>query len=78
MKEFTLNRKAYEKVRKMDHYTMAEFFKDAFMRGYAEGKKTSLQKDELRAAIMDVKGVGEKKAEDIVQAIEQAKKRKGY
>lgn len=78
MKEFTLNRKVYEKARKMDHHTMAEFFKDAFMRGYAEGKKTSLQKDELRAAIMGVKGVGEKKAEDIVQAIEQAKKRKGH
>ncbi len=78
MKEFTLNRKAYEKVRKMDHHTMAEFFKDAFMRGYAEGKKSSLPKDELRTAIMGVKGVGEKKAEDIVQAIDQAEKRKGH
>lgn len=77
MKEFTLNRKAYEKVRKMDHHTMAEFFKDAFMRGYVEGKKLSLPKDDLRAAIMGVKGVGEKKAEEIMQAIDQAEKRKG-
>lgn len=44
MKEFTLNRKVYEKVRKMDHHTMAEFFKDAFMRGYAEGKNYYCQK----------------------------------
>ena len=78
MKEFTLNRKVYEKVRKMDHHTMAEFFKDAFMRGYAEGKKSSLLKDELRTAIMSVKGMGEKKAKDIVQVIDQAEKRKGH
>ena len=58
----------------MDHHTMAEFFKDAFMRGYAEGKKSSLPKDELRTTIMGIKGVGEKKAEDIVQAIDQAEK----
>jgi DNA polymerase/3'-5' exonuclease PolX len=77
VKEFTLNRKTYEKVRKMDHHTMADFFKDAFMKGYAEGKKSSLPKDELRTAIMGVKGVGEKKAEDIVQAIDQAERRGG-
>lgn len=77
MKEFTLNRKVYEKVRKMDHHTMAEFFKDAFMRGYAEGKKLLLPKDEMKTAIMGVKGVGEKKAMDIMQAIDQAEKRKG-
>ena len=77
MKEFTLNRKVYEKARKMDHHTMAEFFKDAFMRGYAEGKKTSLQKDELRAAIMGVKGVGEKKPRTLCRQSNRLKRERG-
>lgn len=72
-----LNRKGYQKIRKMDHKTMTEFFKDVFMRGYADGKKSALPKDDLKAAVLSVKGVGEKKAEEIMQAIDQAEKRTG-
>ncbi len=69
MKEYTINRKVYDKVRKMDHKEMTEFFKNTYAEGYAAGKKFVLSNANMKSVILGVKGVGEKKADEIMQAI---------
>lgn len=74
-----INRKEYDRIRKMDHGQMSGFVEGVYQKGYAAGKKDAegLSETEIRNAIMGVKGVGEKKADDIMQAIIAADKEKG-
>ncbi len=53
---------------------MGNFCNRIYQRGYETGKKASagLSEAELREIILGVKGIGEKKAEDIVQALKSA------
>ncbi len=71
MKQYELNRKEYKEVKKMDHGQMSDFCSRIYQRGYEAGKKesTGLSEMELRETVLGVKGIGEKKAEDIVQAL---------
>lgn len=71
MRKYELNRKAYKDVKKMDHGQMSAFCEDLYKRGYEAGKKESagLSEAELREVVLGVKGIGEKKAEDIVQTL---------
>lgn len=69
MKEYTINRKVYDKVRKMDHKEMTEFFKKTYSEGYAAGKQSTISNVDMKNIILGVKGVGEKKADEILQAI---------
>lgn len=71
MKQYELNRKEYNKVRKMDHGQMSDFCSRIYQRGYDAGKKESagFSEAELREVVLGVKGIGEKKAEDIVQTL---------
>ncbi|MCM1102000.1 MAG: hypothetical protein NC398_11520 [Acetatifactor muris] len=74
MKQYELNRKEYKEVKKMDHGQMSDFCNRIYQRGHEAGKKESagLSEAELRKAVLRVKGIGEKKAEDIVQALTAA------
>lgn len=81
MKQYELNRKEYKEVRKMDHGQMSDLCSRIYQKGYEAGKKDSagLSEAGLRKVVLEVKGIGEKKAEDIVQALIAARKerRKG-
>jgi 3-methyladenine DNA glycosylase/8-oxoguanine DNA glycosylase len=79
MGQYELNRKMYKDIRKMDHGQMDAFCKSLYKSGYELGKKEAegLSESEIRAAILSVKGIGEKKADDIMQAIISADKEKG-
>ena len=74
MKQYELNRKAYKDVKKMDHGQMSAFCKGLYMRGYEAGMNEAegLSESEVMQAILQVKGIGEKKANDIVKALTQA------
>lgn len=65
MKQYTLNRKTYKDVKRMDH-----------QQGHADGMKDAegLTEDEVREVILGVKGIGPKKAENIVSALTAAQK----
>ena len=71
MRKCELNRKTYKDVKKMDHGQMSDFCSRIYQRGYEAGKKESagLSEAELREVVLGVKGIGEKKAEDIVQTL---------
>ena len=70
VKQYTLNRKTYKDVKKMDHQQMDQFCQNADGMKDAEG----LTESEVRDVILGVKGIGPKKAEDIVKALTEAQK----
>lgn len=78
MRTYELNRKTYKAVKKMDHEQMRLFCEGLYMRGYEAGKQETeeLSDEEIVQAILQVKGIGEKKAGDIVAALEMSKKKR--
>ena len=79
VKTYELNRKTYKDVKKMDHGHMSDFCREIYQSGYEEGKKAAegLSEDDIRRIILEVKGIGEKKAEDIVLALKAAQNGRG-
>lgn len=78
MKTYELNRKTYKDVKKMDHGQMSEFCKDLYKKGYEAGKQEAcgLSDKEITQAILQVQGIGEKRANDIMQVLNLTKGRK--
>lgn len=79
MKQFELNRKTYKDIKKMDHAEMSRFCTNVYNRGYVAGANAAkgLSPEETKEAILSVKGIGEKKAADIIEALLKADKEKG-
>lgn len=63
-------------VKKMDHQQMDQFCQNLYKAGHADGMKDAegLAESEVRDVILGVKGIGPKKAEDIVKALTEAQK----
>ena len=80
MKQYTLNRKTYKDVKRMDHQQMDAFCKNLYKAGHADGMKDAegLTEDEVREVILGVNGIGPKKAEDIVNALTAAQRERSY
>lgn len=68
---FKLNRKKYIELKKMDHGEMAEFINEVYNKGYEDGKKENepLTSESIKAAIIEIKGIGEGKAAAIADAL---------
>ena len=64
-------RKENYEIKKMDHGQMSRFCQNLYAKGYATGKKDAegLTEQEIRETILSMKGIGEKKAGNIMQAI---------
>lgn len=75
VKAYELNRKMYDKVKKIDHGQMKAFCEGLYTRGFEAGKRESegLSDEEVKQALLMVKGIGEKKACDIVTVLTRAK-----
>lgn len=76
VKVYELNRKTYDKVKKMDHGQMKSFCENLYMRGFEEGRREyeGLSNEEIRKILLQVNGIGEKKAHDVAVALELAKR----
>lgn len=72
-KSFELNRKVYQSVKKMDHNQMNNFMQNMYDSGFKDGQASvpGLDISLIKKALLNVKGIGEKKASDIVVAIEK-------
>ncbi len=79
MRTYELNRKMYDKVRKMDHGQMKSFCEALYTRGFEAGKREAerLSGEEVKQALLQVKGIGEKKACDIAAALTRTKEGRG-
>ncbi len=75
MKRGDFNRKLYDRVRKMDHRQMQEFFKQVFDSGYADGVKDASEKRQvpeligLEEKLQEIRGIGGAKARAICEAV---------
>lgn len=74
IKGFLLNRKQYERIRKMDHCQMTLWAESLYKSGYADGKKAAegLTASEISDTLLAVKGLGEKRVSTIIAALEAA------
>lgn len=71
-KGLKLNREQYKKVKRMDHKQMEGFICNVYNEGYADGKAAAeprVKPSDIAAALMGVKGVGTKKAAEIMAAV---------
>lgn len=72
-KKFELNRKNYLHIKKMDHHQMSLWAESMYKSGFEDGQASvpSLDINLIEKALLSVKGIGEKKAADIIIAIEK-------
>ena len=70
---FELTRKEYLKIKKMDHNQMNNFMQSMYKSGFEDGQASVPRLDIslIKKALLSVKGIGEKKAADIIIAIEK-------
>lgn len=78
-KVFLLNRKMYDRVRKMDHCQMTLWAESIYKSGFKDGSAAAegLTVDEMKSVILGIKGIGEKRAADIAAALSLALEEKG-
>lgn len=74
--EFKINRNKYKDIKSLDHSTMENFLTDVYVQGIENGVKKALQNaktdidyDVILSILLNVKGIGEKKAEIIVEEL---------
>nr|DAK88345.1 MAG TPA: Holliday junction ATP-dependent DNA helicase, RUVA, HOLLIDAY JUNCTION BINDING [Caudoviricetes sp.]DAT52004.1 MAG TPA: Holliday junction ATP-dependent DNA helicase, RUVA, HOLLIDAY JUNCTION BINDING [Caudoviricetes sp.] len=72
-KSFELNRKEYLNIKRMDHHQMTLWAESMYKSGFEDGQASVPRLDIslIEKVLLSVKGVGEKKALDIVTAIEK-------
>lgn len=72
-KKTGITREQYKSIKRMDHKQMEKFMVDLYTEGFNDGKEAAGKKwiraSDIAVAIMDVKGVGTKKAAEIMAAI---------
>lgn len=66
-KIYEINRKEYDKIRKMDHNSMQQYMTGVFESGLAAGEKAagSFDMNICLAAVSEIKGIGPAKIEQI-------------
>ena len=75
-KRTILNRKLYKNIKKYDREQMESYLANLYMEGYEDGRNDvpSVDISVIKEIVMNVKGVGEKRAEEIVRKIEERTK----
>lgn len=71
-KGLKLNRAQYKNVKRMDHKQMEDFIANTYNEGYKDGRKTAeprVKPSDIATVLVDIKGVGTKKAAEIMEAV---------
>lgn len=71
-RDMEMTRRQWQKIRQMDHMQLALWMKSVYASGYEDGKKDAegLNREQVRETLMQVKGIGGKRADEIMQALE--------
>ena len=66
------SRKDYERVKKMDRHQFEMFCKDLYDQGQQSvlSARPTLELDDVRIVLSEVKGIGKKRADQIIEALE--------
>lgn len=69
-----INRKTYIELKKMDHQHMEEFLDRFYKNAYEDGRKAAegLDETQLKEVLLSIKGIGEKRAEAVLERIKEA------
>jgi hypothetical protein len=72
-KKYTLSREMYRGIKQMDSEQMADFLGNVFQEGFnaALGNTNNITLEDLHNVIGTVKGIGDKRMEEIDNAIKQ-------
>lgn len=72
-KDIVINRKEYQNIRKMDHNQMNLYLQEIYKNGYTDGVKSvpGIDIAEIKKVLLSIKGLGEKKVEAILLALEK-------
>lgn len=75
-KNTVINRKEYQNIRKMDHNQMNLYLQEIYKNGYTDGVKSvpGIDIAEIKKTLLSVKGLGEKRVEAILEALERSLK----
>ena len=75
-KRTILNRKLYKNIKKYDREQMELYLVNLYMEGYEDDRNDvpGVDISVIKEIVMNVKGVGEKRAEEIVRKIEERMK----
>mgnify|MGYP000883883734 CR=1 FL=1 len=71
-KDIVINRKQYQNIKKMDHNQMNLYIQSIYKSGFEDGKAAvpGIDIKSIGIVLKSIKGVGEKRAADIVKALE--------
>lgn len=72
-KRTILNRKQYKNIKKYDREQMESYLVNLYTEGYEDGRNdvAGVDVSAIKEIVMGVKGVGEKRADEIVRKIEE-------
>lgn len=72
-KDIVINRKEYQAIKKKDHNQMNLYLQEIYKNGYMDGVKSVSGIDiaEIKKTLSSVKGLGEKRVEAILVALEK-------
>jgi hypothetical protein len=74
-KKFGITRDQYKNVKRMDHKQMETFMVNLYNEGFKEGKEAAgtkrVKPSDIAVAITEVKGIGTKKAAEIMAAVNE-------
>lgn len=72
-KDIVINRKEYQAIKKKDHNQMNLYLQEIYKNGYTDGVKSvpGIDIAEIKKALLSVKGLGEKRVEVILAALEK-------
>ena len=79
-KDVVINRKEYQNIKKKDHNQMNVYlqniYKSAYMDGFKDGTESvpGIDITEIKKVLLSVKGLGEKRVADILEALEKGMK----
>lgn len=71
-KGLKLNRQQYKSVKRMDHKQMEDFICNMYHEGYADGKAAAepkIKPSDIASVLIEIKGIGTKKAAEIMAAV---------
>ena len=72
-KDIVINRKEYQNIKKKNHNQMNLYIQSIYKSGYAEGVKSvpGIDIAEIKEVLLGIKGLGEKRVEAILAALER-------
>lgn len=71
--EVVISRKLYKEIKSYDRQQMNNFCKTLYESGVEDGQKSvkGIDLEDIKKAIAEVKGIGEKRMQNIIMAIEE-------